>query len=80
MVITNYFSEAVKAKEKIIFKIVVLSNNENIICINKNHFITSAVYNLNMRLIPNESEEKIILGDFQIFQYLIKNYVHLKLR
>lgn len=63
----NYFSEAVKAKEKMIFKTVVLSNNEKITCINKNQFITSVVNNLNMRLIPNEGEEKIILEDFQIF-------------
>jgi len=63
----NYFSEAVKAKEKMIFKTVVLSNNEKITCISKNQFITNVVNNLNMRLIPNEGEEKIILEDFQIF-------------
>lgn len=63
----KYYSEAVKAKEKMMFKTVVLSSNEKIICINKNQFITSVVNNLNMRLIPNEGEEKIILEDFQIF-------------
>lgn len=73
----NYFSEAVKAKEKMIFKTVVLSNNEKITCINKNQFITSVVNNLNMRLIPNEGEEKKYL---KTFKYLIKNYGLLTLR
>lgn len=50
-----------------IFKTVVLSSNEKITCINKNQFIISIVNNLNMRLILNEGEEKIILEDFQIF-------------
>ncbi|XP_050064565.1 E3 SUMO-protein ligase KIAA1586-like [Aphis gossypii] len=50
----KFRDETVKAKEKMIFKTVVLSNNEKITCINKNQFITSVVNNLNMRLIPNE--------------------------
>ncbi|XP_008179456.1 E3 SUMO-protein ligase KIAA1586-like [Acyrthosiphon pisum] len=58
----KYYSEAVKAKEKLMFKTVVLSSNEKI---NKNQFITSVVNNLNMRLIPNE-EVDIRFGEKEI--------------
>ena len=61
-----YFTEAVKAKENMLFKNIVLNNNNKLKSINKTQFITSVVNNLNMRLIENSDEEKIILQDFQI--------------
>lgn len=49
-----------------LFKNIVLNNNNKLKSINKTQFITSVVNNLNMRLIENTDEEKIILQDFQI--------------
>lgn len=49
------------------FKTIVLSSNENLTCINKNQLISSVINNLNMRLIDNYVNEKVILKDFQIF-------------
>lgn len=61
-----YLTVAVKAKENMLFKNIVLHNNSKLSCINKTQFITSVVNNMNMRLIENSDEEKIIIQDFQI--------------
>lgn len=61
-----YFTEAVKTKQNMLFKNVILYNNNKLNCINKTQLITSAVNNLNLRLIENRDEEIIIIQDFQI--------------
>lgn len=63
-----YFTEALKAKENMIFKNITLCSNNKFNCINKNQFITSIVNNLHLRLIENNDEEKMILQDFQILK------------
>jgi len=61
----DYYAEVVKAKEQMIYKDVPLSDNNKLMCINKNQFLTSIISNLNMRLLDN-NEDNLIIQDFQI--------------
>ncbi|KAL4082353.1 hypothetical protein QTP88_030035 [Uroleucon formosanum] len=62
----DYYAEAVEAIEQMMFKDIPLCNNIKLVCINKNQFITSIINNLNMRLLDNNEEDKIIIQDIQI--------------
>lgn len=62
----DFYAEVVNAKKQMIFKGVTLVHCTKIISIHKNQFTTNIVKILNMRLIENNEEDKLIIKDLQI--------------
>lgn len=62
----EHISEAKVAQINMVFKTITLTNNQKLICINPNQFITSACNNLKSRLLDSNEHETLILNNIQI--------------
>lgn len=58
--------EAKEAQIIMLFKTINLTNNQKLICINPNQFITNACNNLHSRLLDNNENDTLILNNIQI--------------
>lgn len=57
----KHISEVKDTQINMVFKTVILSNNQNLICFNSYRFIKSVDNNLHICLLDNNKNEKLIL-------------------